>query len=129
MIAEFQVPITKEIQEKAQALAAMTGYTVEEMMPVLMLILSGLAFSQATPIELPVIKWSDESVLAVADLRLQAHLDLYYLDLLHEQAERDLSLAEQKELQLLLHIYEVGLLLKAEALAEAVKRGLLAPLS
>ena len=49
--------------------------------------------------------------------------------LLQTQQERTLTTAEQSELEMLMEIYQAGLLRKAQALNESVKRGLRQPLS
>jgi hypothetical protein len=48
--------------------------------------------------------------------------------LLQKQQERVLSAAEQTELLLLMQVYQEGVLRKAQALREAVRRGLRTPL-
>lgn len=50
-------------------------------------------------------------------------------DLLYNQQADQLTLEQRPELARLMQIYQEGLLLKAEALAEAVSRGLIPPLS
>ena len=47
---------------------------------------------------------------------------------LQKQQERTLSAPEQAELVALMQVYQEGLLRKAQALREAVQRGLRAPL-
>jgi hypothetical protein len=49
--------------------------------------------------------------------------------LLQTQQERAMTTAEQSELEMLMEIYQAGLLRKAQALNESVKRGLRQPLS
>jgi hypothetical protein len=48
--------------------------------------------------------------------------------LLQKQQERALSAAEQTELVMLMQVYQQGVLRKAQALHEAVRRGLRTPL-
>jgi hypothetical protein len=50
-------------------------------------------------------------------------------ELLQSQQERILTTAEQSKLEMLMEIYQAGLLRKAQALNESVKRGLRQPLS
>ena len=71
---------------------------------------------------------SDERVLALAELRLSDEDDERLSDLLDRQQAGKLTAADRTELVLLIQSYEEGLLLKSEALAEAVARKLIPPL-
>jgi hypothetical protein len=72
---------------------------------------------------------SDERVLALTQLEMDSKEDRRLSELLEQQQARDLTLSERLELQTLMGVYQAGLLRKATALSEAVKRELLAPLS
>ena len=72
---------------------------------------------------------SNEQVLALADLRLPDEEDERLSDLLDSQQADALTDAERPELARLMQRYQEGLLLKAEALAEGVRRGLIPPLA
>ncbi len=71
---------------------------------------------------------SDERVLALAELRLSDEDDERLSELLDRQQAGKLTAADRTELVLLIQRYEEGLLLKSEALAEAVARKLIPPL-
>ena len=68
---------------------------------------------------------SDERVLALAELRLSDEDDERLSELLDRQQAGKLTAADRTELALLIQRYEEGLLLKSEALAEAVARELI----
>lgn len=71
---------------------------------------------------------SDQEVLALSDLQLDPDLDRRYLVLLERQRESEIVPEERAELSALLGIYQQGLVRKAEALQEAVRRGLRSPI-
>ncbi len=71
----------------------------------------------------------DEQVLALAELHLSDEEDERLRVLLDSQQAGTLSDAERPELARLMQQYQEGVLLKAEALAEGVRRGLIPPLS
>jgi hypothetical protein len=118
-----------ELVERAEYLARLSQRRVDDVLA------DRLAFL-LPPLDVPsdeldyssVSDLSDDQVLALA----QSQMDLVQnarLRQLQEKREREsLSPAEQAELLSLWQIYEVGSLRKAEALAEAVRRGLLPPL-
>jgi hypothetical protein len=72
---------------------------------------------------------SDQQVIALTELQMEASQDQRLSQLLQTQQERILTTAEQSELEMLMEIYQAGLLRKAQALNESVKRGLRQPLS
>jgi hypothetical protein len=74
--------------------------------------------------ENPVTAWTDEEVLAAADLQMPPEEDRRLGDLLHRQQAGPLTGPEQAELSALMLAYQEGLLRKAQALSEAVRRGL-----
>jgi hypothetical protein len=77
----------------------------------------------------PVTDISDEQVLALAELQMEPDQDIRLSQLLDRQQSGLMTDNERLELQALMQIYQEGLLRKATALSEAVKRGLVAPLS
>jgi len=72
---------------------------------------------------------SDQEILKLTELQLEPSQDLRLSALLAQQNAGMLSSEEKQELASLMHIYEQGLLLKAQALQAAVQRGLLEPLT
>ncbi len=74
-------------------------------------------------------EWSDERVLAAADAPgFSAEDDCRLSALLNRQQAGALSDMERRELTGLMEVYQTPLLRKAQALREAVRRGLRAPL-
>lgn len=72
---------------------------------------------------------SDRQVIVLTELQMEPSQDQRLSQLLQTQQERPLNIAEQSELEMLMEIYQAGLLRKAQALNESVKRGLRQPLS
>ncbi len=72
---------------------------------------------------------SDRQIIALTELQMEPSQDQRLSQLLQTQQERILTTAEQSELEILMEIYQAGLLRKAQALNESVKRGLRQPLS
>ena len=77
----------------------------------------------------PIADISDEQVLALAELEMEPDQDTRLSELLDRQQAGLMTESERLELQTLMQIYQEGLLRKATALGEAVKRGLVEPLS
>lgn len=77
----------------------------------------------------PVSALSDEHVLALTELQMEPDQDARLSELLDRQQAGSLSEDECPELHTLMQIYQEGLLRKATALSEAVKRGLIQPLN
>jgi hypothetical protein len=77
----------------------------------------------------PISELSDQQVMALTQLEMEPAQDGRLSDLLDKQQAGTLSSAEPQELSSLMQIYREGLLRKATALAEAVKRGLMEPLN
>ncbi|ANV86962.1 hypothetical protein [Picosynechococcus sp. PCC 7117] len=71
----------------------------------------------------------DEEILGLTELQMEPEQDARLSQLLDLQQAGQLSNPDSSELQTLMQIYQEGLLRKATALNEAVKRGLIQPLS
>ncbi len=123
--------IVLELPEKtyrrAQRLAELTEREVTEVLADA-LTLSLPAFDSAQKSVQPVSELSDTAVLALADSTMEPSDDLRLSELLYRQQAELLSEPEHVELARLMEVYQEGLLLKAEGLAEAVRRGLRLPL-
>lgn len=72
---------------------------------------------------------SDQQIITLTELQMEPSQDQKLSQLLQTQQERNLTTAEQSELEMLMEIYQAGLLRKAQALNESFKRGLRRPLS
>jgi predicted transcriptional regulator len=77
---------------------------------------------------MPVSELTDEQVLALTALQMEPSQDARLSELLDRQQAGLLTDGERIELQVLMQIYQEGLLRKATALSESVKRGLIEPL-
>jgi hypothetical protein len=77
----------------------------------------------------PLSDLPDEEILALTELQMEPEQDRRLSMLLDCQQAGTLTEHERPELQVLMRIYQEGLLRKATALNEAVHRALIAPLS
>ena len=75
----------------------------------------------------PVSELSGKEVLALTKLQLTATEDRRLRRLLHRQQAGKLTREARPELISLMQVYQEGLLRKAQALREAVRRGLIEP--
>lgn len=75
-----------------------------------------------------VAELTHEQLFALTELQLEPKQDAQLSQLLDQQQTGTLTAEAHLELETLMQIYQEGLLRKATALAEAVKRGLIAPL-
>jgi hypothetical protein len=73
----------------------------------------------------PVAELSDAKVLELADSQMEAAQATRFSELLDKQQAGKLLDAERQEFLALIQVYQEGLLRKARALNEAVRRGLL----
>ncbi|WP_099241085.1 hypothetical protein [Synechococcus sp. BDU 130192] len=82
--------------------------------------------STATP---AITALDDEEILGLTELQMEPEQDARLSQLLDLQQAGQLSNPDSSELQTLMQVYQEGLLRKATALNEAVKRRLIQPLS
>ncbi len=85
--------------------------------------------SAAATILEPVSLLSDADVLVHTELQMEPAEDIRLSELLDCQQAGILTDGDRSELQLLMQTYQEGLLRKATAISEAVKRKLIKPLS
>jgi hypothetical protein len=71
---------------------------------------------------------TDSQILVLTELQMEPAQDQRLSELLDDQQAKALTEPEVQELESLMQIYREGLLRKATALSEAVKRGLMEPL-
>ncbi|MEA5617506.1 hypothetical protein VB711_06595 [Cronbergia sp. UHCC 0137] len=72
---------------------------------------------------------SDQEVLELADLKMDAVQNQRLGELQAKGKNTALTAAERYELLILISLYQIGQLRKSQGLAEAVKRGIRTPLS
>jgi predicted DNA-binding protein len=128
MSTQITITLPDEVYQRAERLARLANRdiasivadTIESSIPPIS--------PEAAALE-PVSALSDEQVLALTQLQMEPDQDARLSDLLDRQQSGILTDTERIELQTLMQIYQEGLLRKATALSEAVKRGLMEPLS
>lgn len=125
MVMQVVVNLPEETYRRAKRLAQLTRRDVGDVLAdTLALSLPSLAEGKAAPVQ----EMTDEQVLALAELRMSDADDERLSELLDGQQADDLTDDERSELARLMQRYQEGLLLKSEALAEAVARKLIPPL-
>lgn len=126
MSAQITVTLPEDVFQRAEHWAQRSGRPVADFLAeTIELSLQPLGASTGT--EKPITAWSDEEVLAGADMVMAATEDQRLSELLLRQQAGLLTPGEQSELTALMQIYQEGLLRKARALREAVRRGLRGP--
>jgi hypothetical protein len=126
--AQIVVDLPEHVLSRATRLAELTNRSLSAILvDTLDLSLPALA-----PLETMDMSWGElpnEVIEQLANLELDAGDDRRLSQLLYQQQAGELSEIERMELARLMQIYQVGLLRKSQALAEAVKRGLQPPLA
>jgi len=125
MSAQITLNLPDELYRRAQQLAARSGREVADILT------ATLAATLPNAISEPpkaVADLSDAQVLDLSESQMNERLETRMSALLERQQANALDEAEAFELSLLLYRYQEGALRKAEALAEAVRRGLRPPL-
>ena len=121
MTAQITLNLPDEVYHQAELLALQRHRTVSE-------ILVETLENFLLPTAKPVSALSDSEVITQTQLRLQPLQEQRLSELLDRQQSGTIAFLELAELQALIHIYETRLLRQAQALNEAVRRGLLEPL-
>lgn len=127
MTGQITLTLPPEVLERAELLARRVGRPVGELLAETIeasLRPLGVAAKEVRP----PAEWTDEEVLASADLQMPVAEDQRLSALLHRQQAGSLTDTERPELMALMQVYQQQLLLKAQALREAVRRGLRGPL-
>jgi len=127
MSTQVTVTLPDEVYRRANHLAQLSGRKLADLLvDAIDLSLSPLS-PQADSYQ-PVSALSDEEVLALADRQMDPDQDRQLSALLDKQQSGTLGEGERPELFALMQSYQEGLLRKAQALREAVRRGLREPL-
>jgi hypothetical protein len=127
MNTEITVTLPETVVRRAELLARRTGRAVADVLAET-IELSLRPLGMVTAEETGITAWSDAEVLAATEAELSAAEDARLSELLDRQQAGPLDNSERTELSALIERYEEGLLRKAQALREAVRRGLLEPL-
>jgi predicted transcriptional regulator len=122
------VTLPEDVYRSAERLAQLTNRDVADVLAdALTLSLPSLSPS-AVPVR-AVEQLSDTEVLELTELQMEPEQDRRLSALLQRQQAGELSDAERPELLALMQYYQEALLRKAQALQEAVRRGLREPLN
>jgi hypothetical protein len=127
MSTRVTVTLPDEVYERAERLAQLSHREVADIL------------AETLAVSLPVLRpqldlpasvesLGDAEVLALTDLQLPAAQDRYLSTLLDRQQAGTITETERAEFAALFQLYQEGLLRKAQALAEAVRRGIREPL-
>lgn len=124
MSAVVTLTLPDTVLERAQIWAEHSGQPVTDFLTET-IELSLVPLGQAPP---PVTEWANGEVLAATESQLPLEDDQRLRELLACQRDGCLSEPKSDELHRLMLMYQEGLLRKAMALREAVRRGLREPL-
>ncbi|NES24552.1 MAG: hypothetical protein F6K41_38005 [Symploca sp. SIO3E6] len=130
MTVEITLNLSESLVESAQRLGDATQRQVEIVLcDVLTMLLPALENLSDSRLCVPVSSLSDEQILMLAESTMNV-VQNQRLSELQAKGKTTVGLteAESYELLALMQVYQLGLLRKSEALAEAVKRGLQTPL-
>ena len=130
MSSDTRVAITipKHVYRQAKRLAQLAHCPVEGLLSEA-ITLSLAPVSASGEASRAVEQLSDREVLALTELTLPTAQDRRLSLLLSRQQDGKLTTRERGELISLMQVYQEGLLRKAQALREAVRRGLIEPLA
>jgi hypothetical protein len=127
MSTQVTLTLSDELYEQAKRWAALTQRDLSETLTDALTIV--LTPVHTTPeFEQPIATLPDEQILILSQAQMETNLGERLGTLLEKQREGTLAEAEHSELLALMQLYEQRWLRQSEALAEAVRRGLRAPL-
>lgn len=127
MSVQVMVALPDKVYRRAESLARLTSRDLPKLLADTIEI-SLPAFGPPLEDTLPMTQLPDDAVLRWAESQLGPSEDQRLSLLLSKQQDADLSEWERAELAALMQAYQEGLLRKAQALAEAVRRGIMEPL-
>lgn len=127
MSAEITLTLPEEVMQRASILAHRAGRPVADLLAET-IELSLLPLGAPSEEARPMTTWSDEEVLAATATEMTPADDQRLSELLQRRQAGNLAETEQTELAALMALYQEGMLRKARALREAVRRGLREPL-
>jgi hypothetical protein len=119
-MAQFILQIPEKIEREARAEALRSQRRIEDVLQ---------EWLERYTDELPIDLLADERVLELSEMQLPDHQQDELSELLALNRENQLSHADRKRLDELMHLYGQGMVRKAEALKVAVQRGLRHPLA
>ncbi len=119
MSEQITLQVSDRVVTQATQVAERTQRRVEEVLE------SWLEWAST---EMPLEALSDQAVLALTELQLTNEQQTVLSDLLTKNRDETLNVEGRRQLEVLMRVYEHGLLRKAQALRVAVQRGLREPL-
>lgn len=126
MSTQVTLTLPDEVFSRAQRLARLLHREVADVLrDMVTLAMPSMALDREMPP--PPHALGDAEVLALSELELPPEQDRRLGDLLQRQQAGALDEAERRDLAALMQSYQEGLLLRAQALEEAVRRGLRKP--
>ena len=128
MSTQVAITIPEQVYKKARRLAQLTHCKVGDLLAEA-IALSLAPVTTSSEVSPPVTELSDKEVLALTKLELPATQDRRLSRLLLGQQAGKLTREEVAELISMMLVYQEGILRKAQALREAVRRGLIEPLT
>ncbi len=128
MSTEITITLPDDVYQRAERLARLANRDVASLLTELIQTDLPSIHADITALE-PISALSDSQVLELTELQLEPNQDARLSKLLDFQQSGILEESDRIELKVLMQICQEGLLRKAIALSEAVKRGLIAPLS
>lgn len=128
MSTQVTITLPDEIYQRAELFARLANRDVASVLADTIQLSIPLVRPNILDLE-PISDLSDEQGFALIELQMEPDQDARLSELLDRQQAGLLAEEERLGLQALMQIYQEGLLRKATALSEAVKRGLMEPLS
>jgi predicted DNA-binding protein len=127
MSEQVTLTLPADVFQRAQLLAQRTGRAVDQVLvETIEVSLRPLGSSEGDDSSLA--SWTDDTVRSATQVELPAEADQRLSRLLDRQQQGALTETERPELAALMELYQRRLLRKAQALREAVRRGLTSPL-
>jgi hypothetical protein len=123
MSTQILVDLPDDTYKRVVSIARLTGRAVEEIIATTVT-LSLDPIDTISTDETSIETLSDHEVLALTEFQMDTVQDQRLSGLLNKQQAGTLTQDENAELLVLMQTYQTGLLRKAQALAEAVRRGL-----
>lgn len=132
MTTQIILTLPDEVYKKAEHFAQLTSRDVADVLTQAIALSLSTIEPQPAPTDsrksISVASLSDEEVIALTELQMEPDQDQRLSKLLYDQQAGILTDAEHPQLWALMQVYQEKLLLKAQALREAVQRGLREPL-
>ena len=126
MGTKVTLTLPDDVYQRAKLLAQLSHQDVAQVLTDAILASLPLQFPR-DEVPPPIEGLSDSQVLSLSNLQLEPAEDRRLSELLDHQQAGVMTKADRSELDALLQSYQEGLLRKAQALQEAVRRGLLEP--